>query len=159
MLHPQPRLKLSPLKNLLYIYYPLLEGNQIPLVPYTSNDICPDPSPDLILLITNLKQVETLEIQLQIMLLYEGNTYPLKAQRPYLPAQTHSCRKSSHQHPPGCHYHIQKSLHLPQELIHLTLVTSTMLSQTLISRAHRKQPRYLLPPYLGVLDIFSQSDP
>jgi len=71
MLHPQPRLQLSPLKNLLCIYYPLLEGNHIPLVPYTSNDICPYPFPDLILIITNLKQVKTLEMQLQIMLLYE----------------------------------------------------------------------------------------
>lgn len=59
MLQPQPRLKLGPLEYLLCIYYPLLKGNQIPLVPYTSNNINPYPFPDLILLVTNLKQVET----------------------------------------------------------------------------------------------------
>jgi len=69
MLHPQPRLQLGPLENLLSIYYPLLEYNQVPLVPQTSNDIYPNPFPDPILLITNLKQVKTLEMQLQIMLL------------------------------------------------------------------------------------------
>jgi len=62
MLHPQPRLELSPLKNLLCIYYPLLEGNQVLLIPDASNDVCPYPFPDFILLVASLKQVETLEM-------------------------------------------------------------------------------------------------
>jgi len=41
----------------------LLEGNQVPLIPDASNDVCPYPFPDFILLVASLKQVETLEMQ------------------------------------------------------------------------------------------------
>ena len=62
MFHPHPSLKLHLLEDLLRVYYPLLEDDQVPLIPYASDNSYPYSFPNQILVVTDLEHVEAKEV-------------------------------------------------------------------------------------------------
>jgi len=84
MFQPLPRFNLCLLKYFFCIYNALLEHYQVPLIPNTPDYRCPNPFTNQVLIMTNLKQVEALEVRHYIIMLNKQHSNPLKAQGPNL---------------------------------------------------------------------------
>jgi len=67
---------LGKVENLFSISSPLLEYNQIPLVPDTSYYRDPDTLPGLILINIKVREMKILEVDKNIFVLNKRNAYP-----------------------------------------------------------------------------------